>query len=89
MTKYLLKKQELVHSAFGETSLWMIKNNGNIIELNESAQFIINLLMQDSHTTNSIVEAVCTEYDVDASECQNDVTQAIDELVNAGLLEGC
>jgi hypothetical protein len=89
MTKYLLKKQELAHSSFGETSLWVIKKNGNIIELNESAQFIVNLLMHDSLTENSILDAVCAEYEVDASECQKDVAQAIDDLVKAKLLEIC
>lgn len=89
MTTYILKKQDLVHSTLGETSLWMIKENGNIVELNESAQFIINLLTNQSQTANSILEAVCAEYDIDAMECQNDVTQTIDELVRAGLLEVC
>lgn len=89
MTTYILKKQDLVYSTLGETSLWMIKENGNIVELNESAQFIINLLTNQSQTANSILEAVCAEYDIDAMECQNDVTQTIDELVRAGLLEVC
>jgi len=89
MTTYILRKQDLVHSTFGETSLWMIKENGNIVELNESAQFIINLLMHQSRSANSILEAVCAEYDVDALECQNDVTQTIDDLVKAGLLDVC
>lgn len=89
MTTYILKKQDLVYSTLGETSLWMIKENGNIVELNESAQFIINLLTNQGQTANSILEAVCAEYDVDAMECQNDVTQTIDELIRAGLLEVC
>ncbi|WP_171036448.1 PqqD family protein [Dyadobacter sediminis] len=67
----------------------MIKENGHIVELNESAQFIIDLLSQQNQTADSILAAVCAEYDVAASECQSDVTQTIDDLVMAGLLDVC
>jgi Coenzyme PQQ synthesis protein D (PqqD) len=89
MTKYILNKNEFIHSDLGGETIWMGMISSNFIELNETATFITDLLGKEALTENGVVEAICTEYDIAAADCASDVKEVLQTLTKTGLVQTC
>lgn len=88
---FFVKKGEFVmRSIAGETILVPVRSNAadldSIYNLNQVAAFIWTRL--DGQTNlRQLVEAVCTEFDVEPFEAENDALQLLSALQTAGMIQ--
>lgn len=61
-------------------------NSGKYYGLDELGARIWDLLQQ-SHTLSEISNAICQEYEVEIEECDRDVRELLEELLDAKLIE--
>lgn len=60
---------------------------GKLISLNETAAFLWKQAEQQGEfTVDSLVDALCEEYDVTADQARNDVKRIIDEWQKVGII---
>jgi Coenzyme PQQ synthesis protein D (PqqD) len=86
MTTYFAKKDEFIHTIFNDSTIWMNTINSNFVELNETSTFLMGLLENETFTKEQLIEASCKEYNITAEDCSKDINEALEELLNAGLL---
>lgn len=58
-----------------------------IIHLNETAAFLWNKAYEQDFTVDSLVDALCSEYEVSRKQAVNDVTATVNQWREVGLLE--
>ena len=61
-------------------------NSGKYYGLDELGARILDLLQQ-SHSLGEITNIICQEYEVEAEECDRDVRELLEELLEAKLIE--
>lgn len=60
----------------------------SVIMLNETGAFMWNLLKEQDMTKDELTEKLLSEYDVDKETAISDVSEFIEELKKAEVLEG-
>ena len=73
---------EYVAIAAGEAG----KSFNGMIKMNETAAFIAKTL-ENEMDVDSVVDAVCGEYDVDSNTARENVMMIIEKLSSIGLIE--
>lgn len=58
-----------------------------IIRLNETAAFLWNKAYDQDFSIETLVDALCNEYEVEREQAVSDVTATIDQWREVGLLE--
>ena len=61
-------------------------NNGIYYELNQTGARIWNLIQQP-RSVESILDTLLEEYDIDARQCEADLTAVIEDMTKHGLVE--
>lgn len=60
----------------------------SVIMLNETSAFLWNLLKENDMTKEELVKSLLSEYDADEKTALSDVSEFIEELKKAEVLEG-
>lgn len=83
---YKLNKEDFIHSFIGDTSIWMNMSDSTVIELNDTASFIVKLLSNCNHTEKYLIQIVCEEYNISPEQCSDDIKEALSQLLNTRLI---
>jgi PqqD family protein of HPr-rel-A system len=79
-------REKVVWRHVGETVVAVEMANGSVFELEGPAVRIWELLVE-GHSTDELIGALETEYDVDRETLERDLSRTLDELTDAGLIE--
>lgn len=85
MPTYQLSDKQVSTSISDETVILQF-DSGEYYSLNEVGSFIWNLLQEHPHSLTQIIEAVCSNFDIDAANCDSDVQELLQDLENEKLI---
>jgi hypothetical protein len=87
MITYRVKTNEFIHTSLGKDTILMNTTDSSFVEINETSTFLVDLLRNAPLSEADLVEATCREYNISAEDCSADITEALQALVGAGLLD--
>ena len=84
--KYQLTNRQM-SSVMGDEVVILNHADGVYYNLEEVGAFVWEKLQNQSMTFDEIVDAVCDNYEVEATVCRQDVKKLLDDLVKERLVE--